>query len=141
MPYLNVLLTPTATSVVTNYGTGTLWGVRLQEYYAAGLTSTDPIFFTIRNQNVGQVYGNIHSSFYPLYFNQFPNNRVQLHHPMDITNGQYWNDAHQLQFQLVNSAGQPFTQFSQLFLKFSVHDQLNKSLGQNQYIDESLQQI
>lgn len=140
MVHLHITLTPAQLSAHTGYSGGTLSRVRLIGYKAEGLTSTQSIFFTIRNQNVAQIYGNVHTSYFPLFFDQFPDQLVNLNNPLWVTNNQRWNDAHQLQFDLVDITGVRFTQFTRLFLMFEVDDYPQTQLYSNLDIDLSLQQ-
>lgn len=139
--HLLVELTPNGTTVLTGYSAGTIHAVRLIEYKGEGLLSTtNTIFFTIRNQNVSQIYGNVHTSYYPLFFDRVPDQFIMLNNPINITNGQRWNDAHQLQFDLVDRLGNTFTQFTRLYLMFDILDSPQNELFSNVELDLTLEQ-
>lgn len=90
---------------------------------------------------MAQLYGNVHSSYFPLFFDNFPSDLHHLKLPMHISNQfQRWNDAHLLQFQLVDTAGNTFKSFSKIYLFFEVDDFVQTELKSNRDIDFALEQ-
>lgn len=121
-------------------GTLGLRRVELISYYAEGLASTSPLHFMVRNQNTSPIYGNVHANHFPLYFNKFPNCFTHLEKPLVITEGQCWNNAHVLQFDILDSSNNQPAVFTSLYLMFRVEDNC-EPLPTNLDIDQELQQM
>jgi len=103
------------------FGTEKIESMRLESYQAEGLASTTPILFGIRGQSQTPMYGNVTTSGFPLLFSTIPEDRVDLHNPIEIAGHSFLNGAAQIEMEIRSAVPGVAPIFSNLWLVFRVN--------------------
>lgn len=142
MPLLVLQITSPTQEIRINGGLPDINSVKLQEYYAEGLSNQNPLYFQIKNQSTRSVYGNPPGvNYFPLIFPNFPNSSVVLNKRIQICGREnVWRDCPLLQMTVVDAQGNPAV-FAKITLVFKINNfqkqtpmtmtNLEKSLRQN----------